>query len=1199
MRSQNTRRDSFLEKTVKTSSNYRRYARRCFLLIGLWILFGADETVSAQGLYLSDMAMVPPPPMPSFPANGGNNLPSELTLRWNDSPGAESYNVQLADNSDFSKPLADQKGIAGTSIVVNGLLGGTTYHWRIQAVATEGASDWSPVWTFTTAGVAPPSVPLLISPADGAASQDTTLTLHWQVSLSADKYRIQVDDDIDFSSLLVDQGAITDTSLSIRGLQEGENYYWRVQADGEGGASDWSEVWRFVTEETPIAPSPVPGIPILLSPQDGVTDQEVTLSLSWDAVSGADTYEVEVDENPFFSTPLSEWIGLATTSLQIDSLDNDVTYYWRVKGRNTSGAGDWSKVWQFRTVMAAPSPPEHQIPEGEVIQFAISNPTLRWIASNGVLSYRLQVAMGADFSGVVADEDGILENEFTLGELDNATYFWRVQATNAGGASDWSAMRSFIVEVIPPDTIPPAAPIDLDAPEGWRSENSFALTWTNPEEASSIAQVHYKLGAEPEDNKDETDSFPGAGPITVRVEAEGEQRIYVWLEDGEGNMDYRQRATVILRYDSTPPLIPGEITVWSDISRGQSLTEGEWYNHAAPHFEWRGAADEASGVAGYAVRFTHDRDDPVGTETVLQDPAFTVEQPLTQDGTYYLRLRVVDQAGNWSAASTLFTYRFDASPPELVWSPRTTHPMGEAFSVSVLARDDSGINSLVLYYREGNQTSYTALEMELNSDEAFEVTVPGEAVGYGGVAYYIEAGDRAGNRAILPKEKVQSLQVAFQGFGMDMPFPTGIWRMVSVPVQQDDDSPFAVIEVLGLYDISRWRLFRYYQGDYHEFTGVDSSFFEPGKAFWLHLNEPGFEFHSGSGKTVPIDKPFEITLEPGWNDIASPFAFPIRWEDIVSASGDLQNVKGFYAYDGSDWSLLEPADSLIPWEGYAVKNEDDKPVILQIPPLAAENRRKSNAKPSLEEGEWTLQVKVIAGNHRDENNFLGFRSQAHIECDRWDFPEPPPAPVRKVRLYFPRLDWSRCADVYMSDFRPPSEGAVWDFVVEGGDKENSARLFIEGLAFLPAGWNVRLLDVDGGVSIEPSEGSGYPVAIKGPNVKRHWQLVVGRAKYIEQMMGNLRELPGECDLAQNWPNPFNAETVISYQIPHQTQMQLAIYDVLGRRVKVLTDGLQDPGYFTMVWDSRDERELQVASGIYFCVLDTGRERWVRKMTVVR
>lgn len=80
---------------------------------------------------------------------------------------------------------------------------------------------------------------------------------------------------------------------------------------------------------------------------------------------------------------------------------------------------------------------------------------------------------------------------------------------------------------------------------------------------------------------------------------------------------------------------------------------------------------------------------------------------------------------------------------------------------------------------------------------------------------------------------------------------------------------------------------------------------------------------------------------------------------------------------------------------------------------------------------------------------------------------------------------------------------------------------------------------------------------------------------------NRAELPIHYSVAQNYPNPFNAATVISYELPIASDVQVTVYDLSGREVTTLVNTRQNPGTYSVTWQGKDQRGLDVASGVYF------------------
>ena len=78
-------------------------------------------------------------------------------------------------------------------------------------------------------------------------------------------------------------------------------------------------------------------------------------------------------------------------------------------------------------------------------------------------------------------------------------------------------------------------------------------------------------------------------------------------------------------------------------------------------------------------------------------------------------------------------------------------------------------------------------------------------------------------------------------------------------------------------------------------------------------------------------------------------------------------------------------------------------------------------------------------------------------------------------------------------------------------------------------------------------------------------------------------------LHQNHPNPFHKSTTINYVIPHKTNSTIAIYDFIGREIKILFNGFHKQGSYAIDWDGTDESGKNVTAGVYFCSIRSGCE----------
>ena len=93
--------------------------------------------------------------------------------------------------------------------------------------------------------------------------------------------------------------------------------------------------------------------------------------------------------------------------------------------------------------------------------------------------------------------------------------------------------------------------------------------------------------------------------------------------------------------------------------------------------------------------------------------------------------------------------------------------------------------------------------------------------------------------------------------------------------------------------------------------------------------------------------------------------------------------------------------------------------------------------------------------------------------------------------------------------------------------------------------------------------------------------------------------PDQFTLSQNFPNPFNPETEIFFNLPERTQVSLVIYNILGEKIKTLVSGKMDAGTYSICWNGRDEAGNSVASGIYFYRLKTENFDQTMKMALIK
>ena len=190
---------------------------------------------------------------------------------------------------------------------------------------------------------------------------------------------------------------------------------------------------------------PLPTAPLLYSPQNGTEAESVNPTLSWEQVSNASLYELQVAYDSLFSSPVFTDVWLAENSKQLANLFNNTRYFWRVSAKNIAGASSFSPIWSFITESGVP------LPTAPVLTYPLNNAlgqplttSLTWQQVSGATKYHVQIATDINFTNLLSDDASVLQTSFTTPLLQNGMeYFWRVSATNASGQGVYSPIRVF------------------------------------------------------------------------------------------------------------------------------------------------------------------------------------------------------------------------------------------------------------------------------------------------------------------------------------------------------------------------------------------------------------------------------------------------------------------------------------------------------------------------------------------------------------------------------------------------------------------------------------------------------------------------------------------------------------------------------------------------------------------------------------
>jgi hypothetical protein len=96
-----------------------------------------------------------------------------------------------------------------------------------------------------------------------------------------------------------------------------------------------------------------------------------------------------------------------------------------------------------------------------------------------------------------------------------------------------------------------------------------------------------------------------------------------------------------------------------------------------------------------------------------------------------------------------------------------------------------------------------------------------------------------------------------------------------------------------------------------------------------------------------------------------------------------------------------------------------------------------------------------------------------------------------------------------------------------------------------------------------------------------------------------QKIPMEYNLYNNYPNPFNLETILNYDLPDDIMVNIIIYDVLGRIVIEMVNNYQLAGHKSIGWDGTDDTGAPVSTGVYFYSIQAGVFMQTKKMVLLK
>ena len=259
----------------------------------------------------------------------------EYTLTWTAVENGVSYTVEEATSMAFDDAVSQD--VTETSAVFSHTVTASTgYYYRVRVNSTDESSDWSNAADMLI--IAPDSqleIPLVTVTSNTVLSGEE-YSVSWDAVPDATMYIV-----METGSDALDSPAqylTSDTSMTfMHDVAIQTEYGYQVRALGDNTISTWSDA---IMVTVTIAP---PAVPALADPGESV-ESEIEYTLMWDPVEDAGLYVVEESTIDDFSADVVSVNADAPGVSFAHTVEEDVTYYYRVLARNAGGDSDWSAV---------------------------------------------------------------------------------------------------------------------------------------------------------------------------------------------------------------------------------------------------------------------------------------------------------------------------------------------------------------------------------------------------------------------------------------------------------------------------------------------------------------------------------------------------------------------------------------------------------------------------------------------------------------------------------------------------------------------------------------------------------------------------------------------------------------------------------------------------------------------------------------
>ncbi|MFA7326897.1 MAG: T9SS type A sorting domain-containing protein [Candidatus Kapaibacterium sp.] len=370
------------------------------------------------------------PPEMATPRNDSVGTPLDVIFTWPAAGGAQSYDLQVSDDANFSNLLVNQMNMTGLSFAWNPPNYNKKYYWRMRTLGQACTSEWSKAFNFKTAYPAA----VATSPGDTLSCVPIVTTFTWAAVPGATHYEIQASKTPIFSKanndITFSQVKIAGTSITGDVLLSTKQVWWRVRANDDNNVGLWSEAETYFTTGA---------APLMKSPVDGTTEVPRGITFEWEPNSGSSYYNLQISKNISFTDLELDESGIIDKNFTVILESYNTPYYYRVRTFLSGCFSDWSNVYSLKSIQGFPNLIYPENAESNItteVQF-------QWSVVPTANNYDIRFSTDDEFVNEFG-QNGIKTNSILQKDLlPNTVYYWMVRSNDQWGTSPWSQVYQF------------------------------------------------------------------------------------------------------------------------------------------------------------------------------------------------------------------------------------------------------------------------------------------------------------------------------------------------------------------------------------------------------------------------------------------------------------------------------------------------------------------------------------------------------------------------------------------------------------------------------------------------------------------------------------------------------------------------------------------------------------------------------------